>query len=211
MAGPSTARMPLADGNGRVNTSPTPPAHKDRKHRHASSASSAGFPPHHNSLLPGAPLASRDMTEVAPKRITAPNPPLDSKRISQISSTSTDATARGRRKKTHIGPWQLGADVGKGGCGKVRKVRHKVTGQEAAAKIISKRVAESARAESLASLVESSRKSNAGALAAGANIIPFGIEREVVIMKLLKHPNVVQLFDVWENRNELYVLQSYLL
>jgi len=37
----------------------------------------------------------------------------------------------------------------------------------------------------------------------GANIIPFGIEREVVIMKLLNHPNVVQLYDVWENRNEL--------
>jgi serine/threonine-protein kinase HSL1 (negative regulator of Swe1 kinase) len=127
----------------------------------------------------------------------------DSKRASQISSTSTNAEAQGRRRKTHIGPWELGADVGKGGCGKVRKVRHRVTGQQAAAKIISKRIAETARAESLASLVESSRRPNAGALALGANIIPFGIEREVVIMKLLKHPNIVQLFDVWENRNEL--------
>lgn len=203
MAGPSAVRQPLADGNERANTSPTPPAHKGRKHKHASSTSTAGFPPHHDSLLPGTPLAARTMTEVASKRLTAANPPLDAKRISQISSTSTNATANGRRKKTHIGPWELGADVGKGGCGKVRKVRHKITGQEAAAKIISKRVAETARSESLASLVENSRKSNAGALAAGANIIPFGIEREVVIMKLLKHPNVVQLFDVWENRNEL--------
>jgi len=127
----------------------------------------------------------------------------DSKRTSQISSTSTNAEVHGRRRKTHIGPWELGADVGKGGCGKVRKVRHKVSGEQAAAKIISKRIAEKARSESLASLVANSRRSNAGALTLGANIIPFGIEREVVIMKLLNHPNVVQLYDVWENRNEL--------
>lgn len=33
--------------------------------------------------------------------------------------------------------------------------------------------------------------------------IPCGIEREVVIMKLIQHPNVIGLFDVWENRGEL--------
>lgn len=34
--------------------------------------------------------------------------------------------------------------------------------------------------------------------------IPFGIEREVLIMKLIEHPNVINLYDVWENRGELY-------
>ena len=33
--------------------------------------------------------------------------------------------------------------------------------------------------------------------------IPSGIEREVVIMKLIEHPNVISLYDVWENRGEL--------
>lgn len=33
--------------------------------------------------------------------------------------------------------------------------------------------------------------------------IPLGIEREVVIMKLIEHPNVISLYDVWENRGEL--------
>jgi len=126
-----------------------------------------------------------------------------SKRDSQISTTSTSASAKGRRRKTHIGPWQLGGDLGKGGCGKVRKVRHAVTGQEAACKIIDKNVADTARAESLINLVEKSRRSSAGVLARGTNVMPFGIEREVVIMKLLDHPNVAKLFDVWENRNEL--------
>ena len=203
MEGPATARVPLANGSDRVNTSPTRPAHKSQKHKHASTTATGGLPPHHDSLMPGAPLSARRTMEVAAKRVPASVTPFDLKHTSQQSSTSTNATAVGRRKKTHIGPWELGADVGRGGCGKVRKVRHKITGQGAAAKIISKKVAETARAESLASLVEHSRTSNAGALAAGANIIPFGIEREVVIMKLLKHPNVVQLFDIWENANEL--------
>lgn len=35
--------------------------------------------------------------------------------------------------------------------------------------------------------------------------MPCGIEREVVIMKLIEHPNVISLYDVWENRGELYV------
>lgn len=33
-----------------------------------------------------------------------------------------------------------------------------------------------------------------------------GIEREIVIMKLIEHPNVLRLMDVWETTSELYVL-----
>lgn len=38
--------------------------------------------------------------------------------------------------------------------------------------------------------------------------MPSGIEREVVIMKLIEHPNVISLYDVWENRGELWVKPS---
>jgi serine/threonine protein kinase len=37
----------------------------------------------------------------------------------------------------------------------------------------------------------------------GARAMPCSIEREVVIMKILEHPNVISLYDVWENRGEL--------
>lgn len=37
----------------------------------------------------------------------------------------------------------------------------------------------------------------------GGRQMPSGIEREVVIMKLIEHPNVISLYDVWENRGEL--------
>ncbi|KAL8748966.1 MAG: hypothetical protein Q9184_007000 [Pyrenodesmia sp. 2 TL-2023] len=40
-------------------------------------------------------------------------------------------------------------------------------------------------------------------------LIPFGIEREVVIMKLIEHPNIISLYDVWENRGELYIVLEY--
>ena len=152
------------------------------------------------------PLTVRNATSSpAHKRLSAitNDDQSDSKRNSQVSTTSTNASSKGRRRKTHIGPWQLGNDLGKGGCGKVRKVRHSVTGQIAAVKIISKVTAEKARAESLANLVESSKRPRAGAVAAPVNVMPFGIEREVVIMKLLDHENIVKLYDVWENRNEL--------
>lgn len=84
----------------------------------------------------------------------------------------------------------------------MRKVRHVQTNEVAAVKIISKKVAEKERAESLVSLVERTKRGGTTS-ATGHNIMPFGIEREVVIMKLLEHRNVVRLLDVWENRNEL--------
>lgn len=33
-----------------------------------------------------------------------------------------------------------------------------------------------------------------------------GIEREIVIMKLVDHPNVMCLYDVWETSKELWVI-----
>ena len=44
---------------------------------------------------------------------------------------------------------------------------------------------------------------------AGLRTMPFGIEREVVIMKLISHPNVINLYDVWENRGELYLVMEF--
>ena len=85
----------------------------------------------------------------------------------------------------------------------MRAVRHRFTGQYGAAKIISKSVAEKARALSLANLVKSAEEGDTGLV--NGKVIPFGLEREIVIMKLLDHPNIVRLYDVWENRNELLV------
>jgi hypothetical protein len=38
---------------------------------------------------------------------------------------------------------------------------------------------------------------------ARAEKLLLGIEREIVIMKLIDHPNVLSLYDVWETAHDL--------
>lgn len=83
----------------------------------------------------------------------------------------------------------------------MRLVRHSGTGQYGAAKIISKATAEKVRALSLANLIQSAEQDPT--LHPDGKLIPFGLEREICIMKLLDHPNIVRLYDIWENRDEL--------
>ncbi|EMD69128.1 hypothetical protein COCSADRAFT_340967 [Bipolaris sorokiniana ND90Pr] len=133
--------------------------------------------------------------------------PPNSKRDLEISNASTNASSFNRRLKTHIGPWQLGRTIGRGGCSRVRLVRHSGTGQYGAAKIISKATAEKVRALSLANLIQSAEQDPT--LCHDGKVIPFGLEREICIMKLLDHPNIVRLFDIWENRDELYLIMEF--
>jgi hypothetical protein len=37
----------------------------------------------------------------------------------------------------------------------------------------------------------------------GFRRMPYGIEREVAIMKLIEHPHIMKLYDIWENRTEM--------
>lgn len=76
-----------------------------------------------------------------------------------------------------------------------------MTGQYGAAKIISKTTAEKVRALSLANLIQSAEQDPTSH--PDSNVIPFGLEREICIMKLLDHQNIVRLYDIWENRDEL--------
>ena len=190
-------RQPLSDATNWVNNQPSTPV--PSPDRYASSPTSI---PHHGSLAPGGNLQNLN-DPIAPtakaedKRISAisSEDPRNSNRESQISNASTAASGKSRRK-THIGPWQLGKTVGQGASGRVRKARHAVTGKYAAIKIVSRKSAEMLRSTSLAVMDTMYRND-------GKGTIPSGIEREVVIMKLIEHPNVISLYDVWENRGEL--------
>ena len=197
-----TARRPLLELKNRVNTPPLSQRHIKLKHAKGETSSSL---PHNESLEPNGNLTVRNNEyPVSPEnkhisRITGDDA-RDSKRNSAISTTST--TASSIRRKTYIGHWQLGKTIGKGGCSRVRVVRHRYKDQYGAVKIITRSVAESTRAQSLANLIESTKMSP-GFSASGYKPIPYGLEREIAVMKLLEHPNIVQLYDVWENRNEL--------
>lgn len=92
-----------------------------------------------------------------------------------------------------IGPWRLGKTLGRGATGRVLLATHRTNNQKAAVKVVSKSELDE----------EEIKKSN------NPNGLPYGIEREIIIMKLLTHPNVLRLHDVWETSKNLYLVLEY--
>lgn len=125
-----------------------------------------------------------------------------SKRDSQVSNASA-STARSNESKikTHIGPWQLGKTLSKGSSARVRLARHRLTHQSVAVKIISKKTAYLSQAGSIAQLDKVERELPEAE--DGFRRLPVTVEREIAIMKLIEHPNIIKILDVWENRNEM--------
>ncbi|OWY45233.1 Pkinase-like protein [Alternaria alternata] len=208
---PPTRRRAFGDGTNRANEGPRPQRGNEKRSNSYTSSSPPPLP-HNESIVPNGTLSVRH-EDVSPenKRLSAVQAhggrPHNPKRDSEISNASTNASSSNRRRKTHIGPWQLGRTIGRGGCSRVRLVRHSGTGQYGAAKIISKATAEKVRALSLANLIQSAEQESS--LYPDGKVIPFGLEREICIMKLLDHPNIVRLYDIWENRDELYLIMEF--
>ncbi|CAN9186947.1 unnamed protein product [Alternaria alternata] len=208
---PPTRRRAFGDGTNRANEGPRPQRGNEKRSDNYASSSPPPLP-HNEFIVPNGTLSVRH-EDVSPenKRLSAVQAhegrPHNPKRDSEISNASTNASSSNRRRKTHIGPWQLGRTIGRGGCSRVRLVRHSGTGQYGAAKIISKATAEKVRALSLANLIQSAEQESS--LYPDGKVIPFGLEREICIMKLLDHPNIVRLYDIWENRDELYLIMEF--
>ncbi|KAI4895750.1 hypothetical protein NFI96_024055, partial [Prochilodus magdalenae] len=86
-------------------------------------------------------------------------------------------------EQPHIGNYRLLKTIGKGNFAKVKLARHVLTGKEVAVKIIDKTQLNSSSLQKLF--------------------------REVRIMKLLNHPNIVKLFQVIETEKTLYLVMEY--
>lgn len=209
-------RRPLGEATSRVNNS------QDRQPPLKNKSSLLPLP-HHESRRPGGLLQHQNQahsqhsplpkvetyttknvtnTKVFPVAVRRPSPILDDqqstdlKRNSQVSSTSTTCSDG---QKKWVGPWNLGKTLGQGATARVRKAKHS-SGRIAAVKIVQKRDARLSQAGSLAAL---DHKDALLPEHKNARRMPLGIEREVAIMKLINHPNVMQLFDIWENHNEM--------
>ncbi|KFY64661.1 hypothetical protein V496_03116 [Pseudogymnoascus sp. VKM F-4515 (FW-2607)] len=214
---PSTARPPLGDAMSRANNTRT---------TYSSPLGKAPVTMAHNERViykEDNPYNQLDTESVQGREViisSRPTNPVDPRlsaiskgdavyrpnRDSQISNASTNASDGKRRRKTHIGPWHLGKTLGKGATARVRMAKHSVTGQPAAVKIVQKKSAQLSQAGSLASL----NKKDAKVKDAGENRrMPYGIEREVAIMKLIEHPHIMKLYDIWENRTEIYLVLEY--
>ncbi|KAM6970785.1 serine/threonine-protein kinase MARK2 isoform 3-T3 [Aplochiton taeniatus] len=93
------------------------------------------------------------------------------------------AVATSADEHPHIGNYRLLKTIGKGNFAKVKLARHVLTGKEVAVKIIDKTQLNSSSLQKLF--------------------------REVRIMKLLNHPNIVKLFEVIETEKTLYLVMEY--
>ncbi|KAF9269591.1 Pkinase-domain-containing protein, partial [Marasmius fiardii PR-910] len=96
-----------------------------------------------------------------------------------------------------IGPWIIGECVGKGASGRVKIAKHRVTGQLAAVKILP-----------LAPLVNSRIKMTTEQKAKSEKQ-RLGIDREITMMKLMNHPNILRIYDVYEGTKELFLVLEY--
>ncbi|KAG6830371.1 hypothetical protein H0H92_001008 [Tricholoma furcatifolium] len=97
----------------------------------------------------------------------------------------------------NIGPWILGECVGKGASGRVKIAKHRLTGQLAAVKILPVAPLVSSRA----SLATQQAKSDKQRL---------GIDKEITMMKLMNHPNIMRIYDVFEGDKELFLVLEYI-
>ncbi|KAI2888904.1 hypothetical protein CBS76997_2570 [Aspergillus niger] len=190
-------RTPLTDASARVNKCLAPITEREEPLRQPQQQMTSPVP----MSIVTSPLSAKnaDINCSTP----APDSQPGTNRNSTISAASIISN-QGKRK-THVGPWQLGKTLGTGVSGRVRLAKHSVTGQLAAIKIVSKKSAAITQSASIAGMDK--RANRMGGI--GPRQIPSGLEREVVIMKLIEHPNVINLYDVWENRGELYLVLEF--
>ncbi|KAL6361568.1 hypothetical protein LRP88_05038 [Fusarium phalaenopsidis] len=221
----STVRSPLSEASNRINSS----YHAQDSHRYkprydqseANNAPRSGYshPAAYFSGRPPPPQAqaqaqAQTQTQRNGPTTQAPDtlkPPQDMDDQRRHSAASYDSSGSGRSKKnykTHIGPWQLGKTLGKGSSARVRLCRHTVTNQLAAVKIVNRRMAYLVQDSSLAAL--SKWDSSLPDQIDGEMRVPMAIEREVAILKLIEHPNIMKLYDIWENRSEVYLILEYI-
>nr|XP_040055773.1 LOW QUALITY PROTEIN: MAP/microtubule affinity-regulating kinase 3a [Gasterosteus aculeatus aculeatus] len=102
-----------------------------------------------------------------------------------VRSARTGVRSRGSEEpqQPHVGKLGLLKTIGKGNFAKVKLARHILTGREVAIKIIDK-----------------------------TQLNPNSLQklfREVRIMKILNHPNIVKLFEVIETERTLYLVMEY--
>ncbi|KAH7176559.1 hypothetical protein EDB81DRAFT_42834 [Dactylonectria macrodidyma] len=215
---PTIARSPLSEASNRINSIYHTLEGQRSKSRYDQTVAQNGHDVSHSSYShPGgssgcrAPVTSPHQTVTQPHVAAELRPPQVSDDPRRLSQASYDSSASGRSKKhykTHIGPWQLGKTLGKGSSARVRLCRHNLTNQLAAVKIVNRRMAYLVQDSSLAAL--SKWDSSLPNEIDGEIRVPMAIEREVAILKLIEHPNIMKLYDIWENRSEVYLILEYI-
>ncbi|RVE76639.1 hypothetical protein OJAV_G00010400 [Oryzias javanicus] len=111
-----------------------------------------------------------------------PAPPIKSSSCHSLVPCRSSVAAV-TDEQPHVGNYRLLKTIGKGNFAKVKLAKHTLTGREVAIKIIDK-----------------------------TQLNPTSMQklfREVSVMKMLNHPNIVKLFEVIETEKTLYLVMEY--
>ncbi|XP_055880742.1 MAP/microtubule affinity-regulating kinase 3-like isoform X14 [Biomphalaria glabrata] len=124
------------------------------------------------------------VTDHSDRHVPSSKPKEGTEENTSTSSSTRVSSSRPRTNdEPHIGKYRLIKTIGKGNFAKVKLAKHVPTGREVAIKIIDK-----------------------------TQLNPSSLQklfREVRIMKLLDHPNIVKLFEVIETEKTLYLVMEY--
>jgi BR serine/threonine kinase len=91
----------------------------------------------------------------------------------------------GQNQGTLVGDYLVTRTLGEGTTGKVKLAIHRLTGEQVAIKIIAKNSFD------------------------GHPEVQLKIQREIALMRLISHPNILKLIDVLESRRHLYIILEY--
>lgn len=105
-----------------------------------------------------------------------------------LSQTATDPRNLRKavliRRNNKIGEYIIGKDIGEGTFGKVKQGMHILTGEKVAVKILEK--------DKIQDVADVER-----------------VAREIHILKIVRHPNVVQLYEIIETHKKLYLIMEF--
>eukprot|EP00668_Euglena_longa_P022024 GGOE01027405.1.p1 GENE.GGOE01027405.1~~GGOE01027405.1.p1 ORF type:complete len:599 (-),score=109.34 GGOE01027405.1:617-2389(-) len=86
--------------------------------------------------------------------------------------------------RVRIGHYVLGHTIGKGSFAKVKIAEHEITGHRVAVKMLNRKLSNKANAD-------------------------LKIKREIKILKLLRHPHIIRLYEVIETPTDIFMIMEY--
>ena len=107
---------------------------------------------------------------------------FDSKRCSMEKVPSSPASLNPHQQS--IGHYIVGKTMGEGTFGKVKQGTHSLTGEKVAIKILDK--------DKIVDVSDVER-----------------VAREIHILKIVRHPNIVQLYEIIETNKQLFLIMEY--
>lgn len=104
--------------------------------------------------------------------------------LSRSEASNNQANSKGPSNKKTIGSYFLGRTIGEGTFGKVKFGTHILTSEKVAIKILEK--------DRICDVSDVER-----------------VSREIHILKLIRHPNIIQLYEIIETPKKLYLIMEY--